>query len=1549
MRRITRRGTLCWEIAEFLTGADVSPATHGELVCRCRGPLFRCTCVVAYRIMIRRSEIENALDDLVAHEQGAKFQAFAVVLAKRRWPELIACERKKDLGADAHAPARLAPDGVGKALACSLTATLGKIRADANAIKENFDDVTVLIYATPHPVTNQTGEQWRREIREQFGYDLTIVSREDYVTTLLDPSNAGLGRIHLDLQIAIERDVDDLLAAARAAAAEIRDTWLRRTKDQPLLDLPLRVHRPQAREMSPQELASELRVGWRVVLEAPAGRGKTTTLVQMASHFASIGHLSVLIDLPVWVRSRLGILDFVSGMAQFRSRLLDGDALARTWALEPCVFLLNGWNEVAEEYSGAALELLADLERQFPAAGIVVATRTHHVAPPLPGAVRALLLPLRRDDRRDYLERRLGVRADALLERLNADEALDALTRTPFILARLADVYEATGAVPASKFAVLQAVVESVERSIEHGGALRLPPLNGRASEYLAHLAEVMTSEGRVTLSDGQARELISMTSVQLRDQGQLAHVPEPSSVANALCARHVLDRSEYPETLFRFEHHQLQEFYAGTVVRSRLLALGSEPTGVHEFTRTYLNEPAWDEPLRIVAAEIGRGEQPLDVVAAGASLVQMASAVDRVFAAQLARLCGPVVWAKVRGTFEPLLREWYAVEDENHRACALAAMIATGTDAFADVIEPWLAGPDDTRVPSLRSIEGLGTQHLGPDWVRMVRTWNENARRSFVLDLLHNGAATEEVVTLALADPSMAVRAAVTEELTWYGTEEDVIRGLLTLDEATLIELVRRMDNDRVPGSWRPRAAALLDASARQSTTIGEKLRLTLRAIELGAAELVPKLKGYLDNLERGRVHDSRPAIAEVLDIVKRHDAEWVSRWLGARRAEGWLLGEDWSPYLEPISEEARESLFAALTHGEVQHGRQEGIVSVLVGGADVALVARAFKAACDMRRQIAAAPSERHERAWAVERQMVDFIRAVRGEVAVSGVLGSLSAGWEPTECAVVTRVFGDMAHRERDLRSELDHDTRKAFRAYLINCVAFAVNEADFRGTLKVHLAWSLAHVGEPEDIDLLRQLIRVDLERVRTGRAVRTAGDYHSERAQGASMCQARWHLRAAIRLNEQEGADLAVALLSEPEYELAAAAILGDLCMRDRPRPAIGYRRDYVAIWKARAKPADLPSPCGPLVAAIKGRVESALGEWKASADRAALYRLSELAKTLVLVDPIGSSSVIFEVLAQPIAHHHWAARDMLEALLFGGIVLPAKESVGIIDRIIESARASHDNQRVWLEKTLVCMLPYVDPPGEGIGRARTLILAPGFPSYDVGDVMLALGHSRAGEALQLLCELLGAEAPRAREVAEAWLPAVSALGTPESRALLVDLVERRKADTPMLPKDMRPDSLAVHVAAAVQDDPEARARLYALCDADVSPSQRAALVAIMGRLGSVDALVAALNLLDDASRTPLPYELWRAFEMTFVEHRPHGESGHTFTLVPRDANQVRAKLMAMSVADVRRRKSASKLLAQIEVWRLDHGRPLGEPRHPAIDTGAPWPAIDALA
>jgi hypothetical protein len=108
---------------------------------------------------VSRVSIEHALDEIASDEGGMRFQGLAVVLAKLRWPDLVACERKKDLGLDAYASASASATHNGMGLSCSITAELSKVKTDATRARLHFPDLQVLVFATSGKVTNETARR----------------------------------------------------------------------------------------------------------------------------------------------------------------------------------------------------------------------------------------------------------------------------------------------------------------------------------------------------------------------------------------------------------------------------------------------------------------------------------------------------------------------------------------------------------------------------------------------------------------------------------------------------------------------------------------------------------------------------------------------------------------------------------------------------------------------------------------------------------------------------------------------------------------------------------------------------------------------------------------------------------------------------------------------------------------------------------------------------------------------------------------------------------------------------------------------------------------------------------------------------------------------------------------------------------------------------------------------------------------------------------------------------------------------------------------------
>jgi hypothetical protein len=256
---------------------------------------------------------------------------------------------------------------------------------------------------------------------------------------------------------------------------------------------------------------------------------------------------------------------------------------------------------------------------------------------------------------------------------------------------------------------------------------------------------------------------------------GQIANLPEPAAILNTLCTHHILERFEYPSVGFRFEHQQFQEFYAALGLKHQLLDLvdKNDQNGSRKFVRDYVNMPIWEEPLRMIAEEIGElsGEPSCRTVgvAAGKHLIELALAVDPVFAGELSRLSGGVVWAEVRSAVSERLRGWYQVSDEHHRQCALAGMLATGSEEFLDIILPLLNNDDQQiRLNAYRAWDEFSVTSLGDEWRQVVKGWKEEQRADFIGEVLRERSMADVAEEFAMTDSSPRVRVAVIHALEW-------------------------------------------------------------------------------------------------------------------------------------------------------------------------------------------------------------------------------------------------------------------------------------------------------------------------------------------------------------------------------------------------------------------------------------------------------------------------------------------------------------------------------------------------------------------------------------------------------------------------------------------------------------------------------------------------------------------------------------------------------------------------------------------------------------
>ena len=1498
---------------------------------------------------ILRIDIERALDEIISQEEGMRFQGLAVVLGKKRWRELIAHPRKKDSGLDAYAPASQTSERIGKGLAASITPNLRKISADATTAKENYPDLKMLLFVTAAKVGIATQGKWKEEIQKDHDLELHVIEREEIIALMILQENASLCASFLHLPLASEPQVADIIDRTRRAAASVAGAWAGKTQGHPLVDLTaVRLDSNGAEStdaLSFEQIDHVLSQSYRIVLEGPAGCGKTTTLIQLAQRTRTAG-TPFMVDLPAWTSSRRGILEYIAGMPAFQAEGLTAADLAHLQKAEPFLFLLNGWNEIAESNSEQGNHALRELERDFPAAGIIVATRTHHLKPPLPGALRLRLMHLQRVQRAAYLEARLGTKSAELAARIDGDLSLDELTRTPFVLSEVVSLFEADAEIPSTKVGILDQVIRLQEGREEHHNALQAAPIFGRQTDYLSALATAMTHSGAVALPEADARAIVANVAQELVNSGQIETAGAPTILAT-LTAHHVLERVDYPQTSFRFDHQQLQEYFAALDIHAQLLDLNdddSDATG--RFTADYVNDPAWAEPLRMIAATSsetsGNGGVDKRHTCAGRNLVEMALAVDLVFAGELAQLCGTTVWNEVRTAVGDRFRAVHAIRDNNYRQYAVAAMLATDVADFTDIIVPLLSDKDDqTRLSTYRLWPDIRVSSLGPSWRDQVRSWSEEARGDFVSELLHH-RIDGEVADFAVEDNSIAVKKAAVSGLMWNRSDDALTRVLESMDVQTF-EAVARENADLMPTALRSKTVAAMHRFMEASTDRPARLRTALDLVELGETELDGVIKDAMKALSSADMRNwGSHHIQLALKHLRNTDPAWVSEWVATQVSEGVLDGHEyWLPYATAIPDDLVEKNLQRLKTEDLNNARFEGMIAVIAARADAKLAACVFAELRRLWRKVDASPGQRHEFEWQVIRQLQAVFRSLPHDVAAAGVMSSVTDG-DPLDIIVAVRLLNRVARTGEEPLRVTDGALKPCLRAYLKGGVGLVLRQDDFSGAEKANLASSIAQVGEPEDMVDLVTLIRADIDRVRRGLAALAAGD-HGPRGHDARTTYARWNIAAVIHLDPVGAEQVLIDLLPEPEYRTAAAAAMAhDFLKKPQHFFDAMFHYDLTrAVREGRALPAGGDQRRTRFGAALKSEIKRLREQHE---DGKSAAGLKELAAALAAIDGRGSAAVVLDVISIPDKWDQYTPLAAAERLLMAGVVLPATTAFALLDSILErTAQGMQDSD--WVLNGILALCPFVDDPAAGIAKVRDVLSEKRLRGYKLRGLVTALGESRSDAAFDLLYEL-ASDAPTFEQCEEKVLNAVAAFDTPRARELLLGFVD---PDICGITLKRRPDREGVLVARLTElahRRPEAAARLRELCERDLPELNRCILSKVMDSLGTPEALAANLNLIDDDKHSPVPQGIWDQLETSFIERRPHGNNPNVFTEHARASNELRVRLFRMALQDPKRRKSAFALLGEIEVWRLEHGRPTGEPRHPDLGSRQSWPPAE---
>ena len=227
--------------------------------------------------------------------------------------------------------------------------------------------------------------------------------------------------------------------------------------------------------------------------------------------------------------------------------------------------------------------------------------------------------------------------------------------------------------------------------------------------------------------------------------------------------------------------------------------------------------------------------------------------------------------------------------------------------------------------------------------------------------------------------------------------------------------------------------------------------------------------------------------------------------------------------------------------------------------------------------------------------------------------------------------------------------------------------------------------------------------------------------------------------------------------------------------------------------------------------------------------------------------------------------------------------------------------------------------------------------------HELQELVFVLDKSRSNSALNLPSEL--ASDQQTFEQCEGnSINAFAAPDTPRARQALLGPVDPDMHSITLAQCCEREDLLIARIVEMAQRRPNVAPRLRDLRKRGLPGINGHVLSRVMSEFRTHEAPTANLNLIDDDKLPPVPRDVQDQFEDTSIERQPHKPDRDVFSLQAQTSNEMRPQLLEIVFEDRKRQKSAFIILGEIEVWRLDLGKPADEPRHPDLATGYPWPS-----
>jgi hypothetical protein len=1258
-----------------------------------------------------------------------------------------------------------------------------------------------------------------------------------------------------------------------------------------------------------------------LILVAPPGMGKTTTLFQIAEGIlANQSGTPLVVPLGDWATEDTSLVDSILKRPAFRG--ISEDDFRTVTSKPGVVLLLDGWNELDGAARKRATIQLETLKAQLPELGLVISTRKQALDVPFAGT-RVDLMPL---SEAQQMEIATAIRGDVgarIVDQAWRTAGVRELVAIPLYLTTLLALPEGAP-FPVTKEEVLRRFVAAHEENARRAETLG-EVAQGFQQEFLDGLAEVATSRANTALTDSNARKSISDTENRLVADGQITIKPQPNAVLEVLVSHHVLMRAgDAPG--YSFQHQQFQEWYASHCVGRLMLDAVGSAASRDRLKAEILDQRPWEEAVLFAVERLARGDEPQEQ-ACGAAILT-AFEVDPMLAAEMIFRSTDAVWERISAEIRSLVRKWHAPGTVDR---ALRFMITSGRPEFIDLVWPLIAHQNDqVHLSALRAGHRFRPSLLGSDGPKRISGLPPQVRKNVLHEIAANSGmdGLDLATAIAKEDRDAEVKVEVIHALAFRRADRHVAEVLSTADDS-LFDLfaAERLIDDVPDAVVQKRLEAARERQRKAGVSHYERLRSIIIS-EVGQ-DHVPEITRIVSEMEIDQKRDDRHLLYEVRKRYPRALADGLlSR---VREGRSLFYGADDILASADFALDDDKLVEIALAETNGHDDRAEAAASVLgtlAVGRMIETYLEAKKRVRDKNGKYDQAASDRYH-----------DLRVRIGHTSGASLIAAVQARAAEADSEEIAELAGLLSRQ-----SESEDERARPFSADALATIAelaqhwgermLAAGDGASRWQI-ASLASLISHAPSVALLPLLKRLLDNNLRRYRAFCEKAEANGWRpGEAVNEARMPLTQKYMRAFLSIKGPETAALMEEYLADQHFGQLAASVLA--AQWTEANETIGDKKfgsvvDFSRVEQSRATRAAHPAETSSEAEAIFCVIDSLITDESTDDQKKRAVDLGIVAARL----PHGQREVTIQKLISLAPRRARAA--LLLNLILSGEEIDTKLVAAGIAEVLEAAKKETwilTQSEAYQLKEWLRLLPFADHPAGALPMVRGLPDAQRTPHL-LEEMVGALADAPSDEAEQVLFRL-AEEDPRFY-ANQRWRDTVLRMSTFSAALRFIDLT----AEGVFNGSSTDGWHLARQIGGLIREHPKLRSHIFGLLkDGPTSPGLTL-LAQAFAESPDTEGLLLLIRFETEQKR---PMVGWHTIEEVVTERVPSENWKGAYDVVPVPVVELRKRLLGMTTtggAD----DTAARCLNFIDKIRDQYGAPESEPRHPDLASGRPWPII----